>query len=315
MGPRFEHWFRNAALAIMADPKGGTFLEVPKIFTDDNYLKEKLQYVTDPVVRNFWLGEMAQTNEFHKSEVLGWFVGKFGAFMTNTTMRNILGQVETSLNIREIMDSGKILLINLSKGKVGELNMQLLGMILVSKIQMGAMARVDTPLEEIKDFTLYVDEFQNFATDSFASILSEARKFGLRLVVANQFIGQLKEEIKDAVFGNVGTLISFRVGNDDAEYLSKQFEPVFTASDLLKVENYHAFIKLMVNGMPTRPFSMKAKPPMFESNPDRGEAIRQLARLKYGRARDVVDKELQEKLRIGGPTENDPAVPRDIMGG
>ncbi|MCL5093727.1 MAG: type IV secretion system DNA-binding domain-containing protein [Patescibacteria group bacterium] len=315
MGPRFEHWFRNAALAIMADPKGGTFLEVPKIFTDDNYLQEKLKYVKDPVVRNFWLSEMAQTNEFHKSEVLGWFVGKFGAFMTNSTMRNILGQVETSLNLQEIMDKKKILLINLAKGKVGELNMSLLGMILVSKIQMTAMSRVGMPEDQIVDFTLYVDEFQNFATDSFASILSEARKFGLRLVVANQFIGQLKEEIKDAVFGNVGTLVSFRVGPEDGEFMAKQFEPVFNTSDLINIENYHAFIKLMVSGMPTKPFTMKAKPPTGTADKGRGEAIRQLARLKYGRAREIVDKEIQEKLQIGGKTEAPMDVPRDIMGG
>jgi hypothetical protein len=192
MGPRFEHWFRNAALAIMADPEGGTFIDVPKIFTDDTFLAKKLQYVTDPVVRNFWINEMGQTSDFHKSEMLGWFVGKFGAFMTNTTMRNIMGQVNTNLNFRKIMDEGKILLVNLSKGEIGQINMQLLGMIFVSKMQMAAMGRADVPEDQRRDFYLYVDEFQNFSTDSFASILSEARKFRLNLVVANQFIGQLK---------------------------------------------------------------------------------------------------------------------------
>jgi len=303
MGPRFEHWFRNAGLTIMADPEGGTFIEVPKIFTDDNYLKNKLQYVKDPIVRNFWLQEMAQTADFHKSEMLGWFVGKFGAFMTNTTMRNILGQVKSGLSIREAMDSGKIVLINLAKGRVGELNMQLLGMIIVMKFQMAAMGRIDTPEEERKDFTLYVDEFQNFATDSFAGILSEARKFRLRLVVANQFIGQLKEEIRSAVFGNVGTIACFRVGPEDAEFMEKQFTPVFTVSDLINIENYNAFIKLMIRGVPTRPFTMKGKAPMGYADLERGNAVKQLARLKYGRARDEVDREILGKIGALKETE------------
>lgn len=310
MGPRFEHWFRNAALVLMADPKGGTFIEVPKIFTDDNYMKEKLKYVTNPVVRNFWINEMGQTADFHKSEVLGWFVGKFGAFMTNTTMRNILGQVESTLKLREIMDNKKILLVNLSKGKIGELNMMLLGMIFISKIQMAAMSRADTPEEQRNDFTLYVDEFQNFATDSFAAIMSEARKFKLRLVVANQFIGQLKEEIRDAVFGNVGTILSFRVGPEDAEFMAKQFDPVFTVTDLVNIENHHAFIKLMVGGVPSRPFTIKGYPPSGTEDLERGNAIKQLSRLKYGKARDQVDKEVQEKLAIGANIEMPADVPK-----
>lgn len=302
MGPRFEHWFRNAALTAMADPKGGTFLEVPKIFTDDNYMKNKLKYITDPIVRNFWLNEMAQTADFHKSEVLGWFVGKFGAFMTNTTMRNILGQVSSSLKIREAMDSKKIVLINLSKGKIGELNMQLLGMILISKFQMAAMSRIDTPEEERADFTLYVDEFQNFATDSFAAILSEARKFKLRLVVANQFIGQLRPEIKDAVFGNVGSLICFRVGPEDAEFMAKQYEPVFSVSDLINIENRYAFIRLMINGTPSRPFTLKGKPPLGEINTERGAALKQLSKLKYGRDREMAEKEILERISLDNNT-------------
>ena len=314
MGPRFEHWFRNAALVLMADPKGGTFIEVPKIFTDDNYMKEKLKYVTNPVVRNFWINEMGQTSDFHKSEVLGWFVGKFGAFITNTTMRNILGQVDSTLNLRDIMDNKKILLVNLSKGKIGELNMMLLGMIFVSKIQMAAMSRVDTPEEQRQDFTLYVDEFQNFATDSFAAIMSEARKFKLRLVVANQFIGQLKEEIRDAVFGNVGTIMSFRVGPEDAEFMQKQFEPVFTVNDLVNIENHNAFIRLMINGVPSRPFIVKPHAPSSDVDIERGNAIKQLSRLKYGRARDQVDKEVEEKLAIGANLELPNDVPRETGG-
>ncbi len=307
MGPRFEHWFRNAALALMADPEGGTFIEVPRIFTDDQFLADKLKFVTDPVVRNFFINEMGQTSDYHKSEMLGWFVGKFGAFMTNMTMRNIIGQVDSAINFRQIMDEKKILLINLAKGQVGEENIKLLGMICVAQIFMSAMSRVDTPEEQRQDFYLYVDEFQNFATDTFEKILSEARKFKLNLIVANQFIGQIEENVRDAVFGNVGSLISFRVGNDDAEYMAKQFDPVFNEQDLINVENYHSMAKILVDGKPTRPFSMQGfNYPPGESK-EVGDAIRQLARLKYGRARDVVDAEIQERLAIGNIGVTDPS--------
>jgi len=298
MGPRFEHWFRNAALALMAGPNPGTFIDVPRIFTDDKFLAEKLQYVTDPVVRNFWINEMGQTSDYHKSEMLGWFVGKFGAFMTNMTMRNILGQTESSIDFRKAMDEGKIILVKLAKGQIGEINMQLLGMIIVAQIQMAAMARADMPEEERRDFYLYVDEFQNFATDSFAAILSEARKFRLNLIVANQFIGQLKDEIRDAVFGNVGSLMCFRVGNDDAEYMAKQFLPLFNQQDLINIENYNSIAKILIDSKPTRPFSLQGYnyPPGFSK--EIGEAIKQLSRLKHGRARDIVDAEIEERMSI-----------------
>lgn len=311
MGPRFEHWFRNAALALMADPAGGTFIEVPRIFTDDKYLAEKLKYVTDPVVKNFWINEMGQTAEFHKSEVLGWFVGKFGAFMTNTTMRNILGQTKSSLNLREIMDQKKILIVNLSKGIIGEMNMQLLGMIFISKLQMAAMSRADIPEDQRVPFYLYVDEFQNFATDNISQIFSESRKYKLALLVANQFIGQLRDDIKAAVFGNVGTLISFRVGAEDGEYVAKQFEPEFTQQDLINQENYHAIIKMIVNGLPSRPFNIVANPPQPGQPPEITKAIKELARLKYGRPREQVDAELQEKMKIEMPVQNPVGLPRE----
>jgi hypothetical protein len=298
MGPRFEHWFRNAALVLMAGPNPGTFIEVPRIFTDDKFLAEKLQHVTDPVVRNFWINEMGQTSDYHKSEMLGWFVGKFGAFMTNTTMRNILGQAESSLNIRKAMDEGKIILVKLAKGQIGEMNMQLLGMIIVAQIQMAAMARADVAEEERRDFYLYVDEFQNFATDSFASILSEARKFRLNLIVANQFIGQLKEEIRDAVFGNVGSLMCFRVGNDDAEYMAKQFTPLFNQQDLINVENFNSVAKILIDSKPTRPFSLQGYNYPPGASKEIGEAIKQLSRLKHGRPRDIVDAEIEERMKI-----------------
>jgi hypothetical protein len=298
MGPRFEHWFRNAALVLMAGPTPGTFIEVPRIFTDDKFLAEKLQYVTDPVVRNFWINEMGQTSDYHKSEMLGWFVGKFGAFMTNTTMRNILGQSRSSIDIRKAMDEGKIILVKLAKGQIGEMNMQLLGMILVAQIQMAAMARADMPESERRDFYLYVDEFQNFATDSFASILSEARKFRLNLIVANQFIGQLTDEIRDAVFGNVGSLMCFRIGNDDAEYMAKQFAPLFNQQDLINIENYNSIAKILIDSKPTRPFSLQGYNYPPGASKEIGDAVRQLSRLKYGRPRDIVDAEIQERMSI-----------------
>src|SRR5665647_1660911 len=203
IGPRFEHWFRNAALTLMADPNGSSYIEIPKVFTDTAYLKNKFKYLTDPTVIDFWTKEMGQTSDYHKSEMLGWFVSKFGAFQNNEMMRNIIGQTKSSFNIREVMDKKKILLVNLSKGRIGELNSQLLGMIFVIKFQAAAMSRADMPEADRTDFALYVDEFQNFSTDSFASILSEARKYRLNLIVANQFIGQLSNEIRDAVFGNI----------------------------------------------------------------------------------------------------------------
>lgn len=311
-GPRFDHWLRNAALTLMADPEGGTFIEVPKVFSDDKFLAHKLKYVEDPVVRSFWIDEIGKTSDYHKSEMMGYFIGKFGAFMTNTTLRNIIGQPKSSLNLREIMDSGKILLVNLSKGRIGELNMRLLGMIFVVKLQMAAMSRADISEDERRDFYLYVDEFQNFLTESFAQILSEARKYKLSLVVANQFIGQLTDEIKGAVFGNVGTIISFRVGPEDAEFMAKQFEPVFTQQDLINIENYNAAIRLIINGIPSRPFNIIGFPPLGVSDPSVGKAIRELARLKYARPREVVDKEVLARMSIGSMTTvPEEPLPRD----
>ncbi len=310
-GPRFDHWLRNAALTLMADPEGGTFIEVPKVFSDDKFLASKLKYVEDPVVRSFWIDEIGKTSDYHKSEMMGYFIGKFGAFMTNTTLRNIIGQPKSSINLREIMDSNKILLVNLSKGRIGELNMRLLGMIFVVKLQMAAMSRADTPEEERKDFCLYVDEFQNFLTESFAQILSEARKYRLSLVVANQFIGQLTDEIRDAVFGNVGTILCFRVGPDDAEFMAKQFDPVFTQNDLIGIENYNAAIRLIINGIPSRPFNIIGYPPMGVADPNIGKAVRELSRLKHARPREIVEKEVLGRMAIGFMTTVQDSMPKD----
>src|SRR3989344_4748322 len=250
IGPRYEHWFRNAALTVMSNPEGGTFIDIPKLFRDPEFVKQKLKYVTDPTVLEFWQKEMPQSqrsNEF--GEVVSWFVSKFGAFLSNSMMRNIIGQTKSAFDLRDIMDNKKILLVNLSKGRTGELNSKLLGMIFVMKFQAAAMSRANIPEEERVDFCLYVDEFQNFSTDSFATIMSEARKFRLNLVVANQFTTQLTEEIRDAVFGNIGTTIAFRVGQNDVESLSRYFQPMFDSDDLLRIPNYNTISRTLIKGV------------------------------------------------------------------
>jgi hypothetical protein len=299
MGPRYEHLFRNAALTVMADPNGGTFVDIPKLFRDPQFVKQKLQYVTDQNVIDFWQKEMPQSqrsNEF--GEVVSWFVSKFGAFLSNEMMRNIIGQTKSSFNLRDIMDNKKILLVNLSKGRTGQLNTQLLGMIFVMKFQAAAMSRANIRNEkERQDFCLYVDEFQNFSTDSFATILSEARKYHLNLIVANQFTTQLTEEIRDAVFGNVGTIVSFRLGQDeDAEALAKRMRPAFDTSDLLRVPNYNTAVRTLIGGVPTQPFSMATLPPLGEPNEQLAAALKQLSAAKYGRPKAIIDKEITERL-------------------
>lgn len=297
IGPRFEHWYRNAALTLMADPHGASFIELPKVFTDATYLKNKFKFLKDPTVIDFWTKEMAQTSDYHKSEMLGWFVSKFGAFQTNEMMRNIIGQTHSSFDLRDIMDNKKMLIVNLSKGRVGELNSQLLGMIFVIKIQAAAMSRANVPEDQRPDFCLYVDEFQNFSTDSFAAILSEARKYRLNLIVANQFIGQLTEEIRDAVFGNIGTILSYRTGPEDAEFLVKQFEPIFDERDLVNLPNHNAIMKLLIGGLPSQPFSITALPPLGVAHPEMGVAIQQLSAAKYGTTRSVVEADIFGRLQ------------------
>lgn len=307
IGPRYEHWFRNAALTLMSDPGGSTFIDIPKLFTDNRYAKQKLQHVTDPTVREFWEGEMAKTSDYHKSEILGWFVSKFGAFLSNEMMRNIIGQTKSSFDLRRVMDDGKILLVNLSKGQTGELNSKLLGMIFVMKFQAAAMSRASLPEEHRRDYSLYVDEFQNFSTDSFATILSEARKYRLSLVVANQFITQLSEEVRDAVFGNVGSIVGLRVGANDADFLTKQFSPIFDTEDLVKLPNYNAVVRLMVSGVPSQPFSMATMPPLGHPNPSLGSALKRLSAAKYARPRPVVEREIFDRLKT--------IVPEPSLGG
>lgn len=302
IGPRYEHWFRNAALTLMSDPEGSTFIDIPKVFTDNKYAKQKLKHVTDQTVLDFWNKEMASTTDYHKSEVLGWFVSKFGAFLSNEMMRNIIGQTKSAFNLRDIMDQKKILLVNLSKGRTGELNSKLLGMIFVMKFQAAAMSRSNVPEDQRVDFALYVDEFQNFSTDSFATIMSEARKYHLNLIVANQFTTQLSDEIRDAVFGNMGTIVSFRVGQNDVDALTKYYQPMFGGDDLLRVPNYNTIVRTLINGVPTQPFSMATLPPLGNPNPQLAGALKQLSSAKFGRPKVKVEAEIFERLA----TEEDP---------
>lgn len=311
LGPMFEHNMRNAMLTLMADQDNpGTIVDIPRIFTDTDFQKYKISKLSDPVVRAFWEKEMAKTSDFHKSEMLGYLVSKVGRFVENAMMRNIVGQPKSSFNFREVMDNKKILLVNLAKGKVGEMNAKLIGLIIVSKIQMAALSRADIPGEDRKDFYLYVDEFQNFITDAFSSILSEARKYKLNLIIAHQFLAQLSQgagvqgagsnDLRDAVFGNAGSMVAFRIGVEDSEVMAKEFAPVFNEFDLLNVDKYNAFVKLMIDGTASKPFNM-ATYPLPKPSAEEAEvakAIKDLSRLKFGRSRAQVEKEILEASQV-----------------
>lgn len=301
MGPRLEHSIRNAMLTAMSVP-GSTFIEVQRILTDNAYVQEILPNVEDPIVRRFWTDQMAQTSEFHKSETLDYIVSKFSRFTTNKLIRNIIGQSKSSFDAREVMDSKKILLINLSKGKLGEENSKFLGLLLVPKILTAAMSRADMPMSERKDFYLYVDEFQNFATPDFAQILSEARKYRLNLTVANQFIGQMQEDVKMAVFGNAGTIMALRVGVTDANFLQHEFSPTFSESDLINIDKFNAYVKTVVGGEPVASFSLDLSRDMSklraEENPRVAELIKELSRLKYGRDAKQVEAEISIRAKL-----------------
>jgi hypothetical protein len=309
IGPMFEHNMRNVMLTLMADlDDPGTIIDIPRMFTDDAYVKKYLVKLKDPVVRAFWEKEMAKTSDFHKSEMLGYLISKVGRFVENEMMRNIMGQQKSGFDFRDIMDKQKILIVNLAKGKTGEVNAKLIGLIIVAKLQMAALGRADLPEEERKDFYLYIDEFQNFITDSIATILSEARKYRLDLIIAHQYLGQLTDEkgrsdIKDAVLGNAGTMAAFRIGPEDAELLAKEFSPVFGPYDLMNVEKFTANIKLLIDNEPTKPFNMSTYPPT-RGNKELGDAIRELSRLKYGRDRRIVEAEIMERTKLGESSES-----------
>ncbi len=252
---------------------------------------------------------MAKTSDFHKSEMLGYLISKVGRFVENSMVRNIIGQSRSGFNFREIMDNKKILIVNLAKGLVGEINSNLLGMIIVSKLQMAAMERATLPEEQRYDFYLYIDEFQNFITDSIATILSEARKYRLDLIIAHQYLKQLEDNkgkttVRDAVLGNAGTMVSFRIGVEDAEILQKEFSPIFSSYDLVNVEQYTAYIKLLIDNTAAKPFNMMTYP-ATPGNKELAAAIKELSRLKYGRPREIVETEIMERARLGASRTED----------
>ncbi len=297
-GPRGQHMFRNAALLLMADPNGATFIDIPQCFTDPAFVKSKLKYVTDKAVYDYWTKEFPASQKSNDAgEVITWFTSKWGPFLSNTIMRNILGQTKSGFNIREIMDSKKIFLVNLSKGRLGDINSQLLGMILVMKFQAAAMSRADIPEDERQDFCLFVDEFQNFATESFESILSEARKYRLNLFLANQFMTQLTDKIREGILGNVGTIMSGRLGVTDAELMEKAFSPVFSAEDLHKQGNYQAIATVMMYNLPSAPFTMSLLPPMGEAKPELLETMKEYSAAKYAKTREEVEAEIKERWK------------------
>mgnify|MGYP001805974205 FL=1 len=291
-GPRLEYILRNAILAILDFP-GSTLLGVVRMLSDKSYRKRVVSNIKDPVVKAFWEKEFASYADKFASEAVSPIQNKVGQFLSSSLMRNIIGQVKSSINIREIMDEGKILIMNLSKGRIGEDNSALLGAMMITKIQLAAMSRVDMPEKERKDFYLYIDEFQNFSTDSFANILSEARKYHLNLILAHQYIEQLSEKVKPAVFGNVGTMVSFRVGATDAEELAKEFAPVFTEEDLVNLPKYEMYLKLMIDGVASSPFSAKGLPPLTdEEKTNNVDQVIAYSREKYATNRLEVEEKI-----------------------
>ncbi len=299
-GPMFEQYMRNAMLLVMDDPEtGSTLMEIPKVLSDEGFRRLKLSKCKNHMVVDFWTKEAEKAGgEAALANMVPYITSKLTTFLSNDMMRPIISQQHSTINMRDIMDNKKILLINLSKGKIGEINARLLGMVMVGKILMAGLSRANIPENDRVDFYLYLDEFQNVTTNSISQILSEARKYRLVLILAHQFIAQLKEEISKAVFGNVGSMVSFRVGAEDAEFLQKQFEPTFSSNDLINVDNYNCFAKILVNNILTKPFNMKTNIPTTGSQ-EVANALKELSRLKYGRDKDLVNREILERSRLG----------------
>ncbi|MCE9643589.1 MAG: type IV secretion system DNA-binding domain-containing protein [Candidatus Andersenbacteria bacterium] len=289
-GPRLEYILRNVILALLDYPSS-TMLGIMRMLADKSYRSKVVETITDPVVKAFWVNEFANYNERFRSEAISPIQNKVGQFLSSSIIRNIVAQPKSTIDMKDIMDNGKILLINVSKGRIGEDNSALLGAMLITKLQLAAMDRASIPEAQRRDFYLYVDEFQNFATESFATILSEARKYRLNLIIAHQYITQMEEVVRDAVFGNVGTIISFRVGAFDAEYLEKEFMPYFTQTDLVNLDKYNAYIKLMIKGATSAPFSMETIAPVAETYNSKEKVLR-VSRERYGSPR----KEIEEKI-------------------
>ncbi len=308
-GPRIQDYFRNGCLTLMEDEEeGGAITDLVRLFTDDEWGKYKVTKVKNPIVRSFWENQMAKTGQREKQEMIPYFAAKFGQFYTNTLMRNIVGQTKSSFDISDCMNTSKIILMNLSKGLIGDINSTLLGMIVVNKIQVAAMRRQRQGKEARRDFFLYIDEFQNFVTPSIESILSEARKYRLGLILAHQYIDQLEKDsklagatsLKGAIFGNVGSMMFYKIGPQDAEVAAKEMAPVFSEQDLVNVDAFKGTMKLCIDGQPSRPFSIDVpkywQDKTFIADPQAAEAFKQLSRLKYGRPKDFVNREILRRI-------------------
>ncbi len=310
---RMEYILNNSILALLEYP-GSTLLGINRMLADVDYRKKVVDRITDPVIKAFWVTEYARYTQRYEIEATAAIQNKVGQFISAPLIRNIIGQVKSTIDMREIMDGQKIFIMNLSKGKIGEDNSTLLGALLITKLQLAAMSRVDIPEKERKDFFLYVDEFQNFATGSFATILSEARKYRLSLILGHQYIAQLEEEVADAVFGNVGTILSFRVGAEDAEYLEKEFSPEFTATDLVNLGKYNIYLKLMIDGLAGRPFSAETIPPILPLEQSDREKIIRVSRERYSVPRQIVEEKIAawlETLPTAAPVV--PAASNQIL--
>jgi len=297
-GPMFEQYFRNATALVVEDPESGsTLLDVSRVLADENFRNLKLSRCKNPIVTQFWTEIAGKAGgEASLQNIVPYITSKFDVFLSNDIMRPIISQQNSSFNFRKVMDERKILLVNLSKGRLGEINSGLLGLIMVGKILMAALSRVDAPKDKRPDFYLYIDEFQNVTTNSISQILSEARKYRLSLNIAHQFIAQLEENIKNAVFGNVGSMAVFRISSDDAQYLESRFKPTFTASDIMKIDNYNCYISMLGNGSPMKPFNI-AIPAPEDGNVDIVDKVKELSFLKYGRPKDEIEAEIMERYK------------------
>ncbi len=297
-GPAFEQYFRNSALLVMEDPaSGSTLLEIGRVLADKEFRDLKLSRCKNPIIKQFWENAEKTSGEQSLANFVPYVTNKFDVFISNDIMRPIIAQEKSVFNFRDVMDNKKILLVNLSKGRLGDINANLIGLILIGKITMAALSRVDILGKgKVNDFYLYIDEFQNVTTDSIAVILSEARKYRLSLNIAHQYIEQLTDSIKNAVFGNVGTMAIHRVSPENAEVFSKQLEPVFTPNDIIKLENLNCYVKMLVGGMPAKPFNSRTPYPPA-GNKDIVDDLKELSYLKFGRDREEVEEEIMEKYR------------------
>ncbi len=311
-GPRLEHILRNTILSLLEYPNT-TMLGIPRILQDKEFRSRVVKKITDPIVRSFWLNEFEKMDPKNRVEAISPILNKVGQFLSSPIIRNILGQPNSAIDLRFAMDHKKIVIVNLSKGKIGEDNSSLLGAMIITKFQLDAMSRANIPEKDRTDFYLYVDEFQNFATDSFATILSEARKYKLNLTMANQYIAQMPDEVRDAVFGNVGSMISFQVGFDDAEYLSSQFGEEALPNDLVSLSKYTAYTRLLIEGMPSKTFSMDTlPPPRLDIEEGRKEKIIRLARERYATSRDIVEDKIRRWSEGGFKGEEELSSPKKV---